>query len=636
MISLVSETPSCDGESALRWVKHQAFDLFKPVPRLSPTEWANQFRILSKESSFRPGRFDSTIAPYQVEPMDSVLDETVERVVLMWASQTGKTETINNIVGFHIDWKPSPILVLQPTLEMAETWSKDRLVPMLRDTPRMRGKVQDPRSRDSNNTILHKRFPGGHVTACGANSAASLASRPIRVVICDEVDRYPMSAGTEGDPVALAYKRADTFADSVLFMTSTPTIKGASRIEREFELTDKRHFFVPCPKCNHYQILNWHQVKWPDDQPDKAYLECSGCQAQLSDKERIQMVQKGEWRPTAPYSGKRGYHINGVYSPFPSKKGFKNRLHQMAVEFLDAKAKGSETLKVWTNTFLAETWEEEAQAGPDPELIFARRENYSQPNPEGGEPITVLPEKCVVLVAFGDVQQDRVEVGIVGAGEGEELWVIEHRSFKGNIERWDVWDEVDQFIQKKYQHPLGAELKPYACGFDTGHKSKIVQAFVKRCRPRLVYATKGIGTSGIPWVTRSRKQPILLLKVNTAKEAIYSRLNLEQHGPGYIHLPMTVDLEFCRQMVSERVVTRFRFGMPVKTFEEHGRNEALDILVGSMAMLDLVRPNYKKLAERLKPAEVIETDPNSDIVLRPPRPRMNKTGKKWMSGFGKL
>jgi phage terminase large subunit GpA-like protein len=261
----------------------------------------------------------------------------------------------------------------------------------------------------------------------------------------------------------------------------------------------------------------------------------------------------------------------------------------MVVDFLDAKAKGIETIKVWTNTFMAETWEEESQQGPKPEIAYARREDYE-----------VIPENCVVLVAFGDVQLDRVEVGIIGAGAGEELWGIDYRIFKGNVEQWYLWDEIDAFIQQKWKHESGAELSPVAVGFDTGHKSKIVLQYVKRCQPRRVFATKGVGTSGVPWVQRSRKQPIFLLRVNTAKEAIYSRANLEEFGPGYMHFNKRFDLEFFRQLFSERVVTRFKFGNPYRTFEQHGHNEALDIMVGCLAMLEILRPNYVKLAENLK------------------------------------
>jgi phage terminase large subunit GpA-like protein len=301
------------------------------------------------------------------------------------------------------------------------------------------------------------------------------------------------------------------------------------------------------------------------------------------------MVKAGEWRPSAPFKGKRGYYLNGLNVLFKAKRGFRNRLHQMAVGFLDAKKRGKESLKTWTNTFLAETWEDEAQEAHKPELIYARREDYA----------ARLPEKCVVLVAGADVQADRIECEIVGAGEGEETWGIEYRTFTGNIETWALWDELDAFLQKKFLHASGAELSVAAACVDSGHKGKIVYSFVKRCQPRRVFAVKGIGTNGVPWVTRSRKAPVLLLKTHTAKEAIYSRLNLTEPGPGYQHFPIGYDLEYFRQLVSERVVTRFRFGNAYHAFEEHGRNEALDARVYAMAALELLRPNYAALERNL-------------------------------------
>ena len=193
--------------------------------------------------------------------MDAFNDPTVREVVVMSSAQIGKTEMVNNLVGFHVAQDPSPILVVQPTLDMAQTWSKDRLAPMLRDTPALQNLVKDPRSRDSGNTTLHKVFPGGHITACGANSPSSLASRPIRVVLCDEVDRYPVSAGTEGDPVSLAKKRAATFWNRKILLVSTPTNKGASRIEMSYEESDQRKYYVPCQHCGHKQIMAWSNVK---------------------------------------------------------------------------------------------------------------------------------------------------------------------------------------------------------------------------------------------------------------------------------------------------------------------------------------------------------------------------------------
>ncbi len=247
-------------------------------------------------------------------------DATIETVVVMSSAQIGKTEIINNVVGYHIHLDPSPILLLQPTLEMAEAWSKDRFAPMLRDTEALRGLVKDPRARDSGNTLLHKRFPGGHITMAGANSPSSLASRPIRLVLCDEVDRYPASAGTEGDPVSLAKKRSTTFWNRKLLLTSTPTIKGASRIEAAFEQSDQRRFHVPCLHCGEYQALTWHQVKWESDSErhrvETAHYECGQCGAALYDSDKPEMLSAGIWIATAPFTGTAGFHISELYSPW--------------------------------------------------------------------------------------------------------------------------------------------------------------------------------------------------------------------------------------------------------------------------------------------------------------------------------
>lgn len=600
-----SSLESIQTEVALRAVWERHCEILKAPPKLKPSEWADTYRQLSREANAKGGQWRSF--PFQVEPMDSVIDPTVQSTALQWASQiTGKTEVVLNIIAYFIHQDPAPILVVQPNMTpMGEAFSKLRIGPMVRDTPALRGLIKEPRARDSGNTVMQKAFPGGHLTITGANAPAGLASRPIRVAIFEEIDRYEPSAGNEGDPVSLGEKRTESFWNAVIFKNSSPTFKGRSRIEKEIEISDKRMWYVRCPKCDCWQVLKWHQVKWPEGKPEGAVLECQGCASTFNDQVRIQMVKNGEWRPTAPFKGKRGYLLNGLNTLLRAKRGYQSRLHQMAEDFLDAKARGTQSIQVWTNTFLAETWEDQAQEGPKPEVMYARREDYE-----------VIPQNCVVLVAFGDVQLDRVEVGIVGAGAGEELWGIDYRVFKGNVEQWYLWDEIDAFIQAKYRHASGAELSAAASGFDTGHKSKIVLQYVKRCQPRRVFATKGVGTSGVPWVQRSRKQPIFLLRVNTAKEAIYSRANLEEFGPGYLHFNKRFDLEFFRQLFSEKVVTRFKFGNPYKTFEEHGHNEALDIMVGCLGMLEILRPNYAKLAENIQRS----VQSNESEAPKPPPP----------------
>ena len=253
-------------------------DVLRPPPKLTISEWADRERRLDSQSSAEPGRWYTSRAEYQRGMMDACSDPKNKEVVIMSAAQLGKSEALLNIIGYHIDNDPCPMLMLQPSLDMAQAFSKDRVANgLLASTPCLQDKVRSPRSRDSGNTTLHKMFPGGAITLVGANSPSSLASRPVRLVLCDEVDRYPVSAGSEGDPIQLARKRASTFWDRKIVMVSTPTIKGASRIEEAFEKSDQRHYHVPCPHCEHKQKLDWGHVIWTDNDPETAGYRCESC-----------------------------------------------------------------------------------------------------------------------------------------------------------------------------------------------------------------------------------------------------------------------------------------------------------------------------------------------------------------------
>ncbi|MGO4917347.1 phage terminase large subunit family protein [Pseudogemmobacter sp. W21_MBD1_M6] len=265
--------------------------MLRPPPDLTISDWADQNRRLSSEASAEPGQWRTSRAEYQRGIMDAISDPSVETVVVMSSAQTGKTETQLCCVGYHIDQDPAPIMVVMPTERDAETWSKDRFSPMARDTPCLQDKIANPKSRDGNNKILHKRFPGGHLTIVGANAPSGLASRPIRLLLCDEVDRYPFSAGAEGDPVNLARKRTVTFWNRKIVLVSTPTNKGASRIETAYQESDQRRFWVPCPECGTEQILTWPQVRWDKGEdgshkPDTARYHCVECDAVWRDEAR--------------------------------------------------------------------------------------------------------------------------------------------------------------------------------------------------------------------------------------------------------------------------------------------------------------------------------------------------------------
>ena len=575
--------------------------------------------------------------------MDEVDNPEVGELVLMWCSQlSGKTETINNIIGQKVDIDPCPILNLQPTLEMAETWSKDRFSTMLRDTPALRGRVKDPRSKDANNTILHKRFPGGHITIAGANSPASLASRPIRMVVCDEIDRYPPSAGTEGDPIALAEKRTESFPDAIKIKTSTPTIRKISKIEKAFEASDKRYWFCPCPHCQHEQTLKWGQVKWEEKNPNNAWYECEGCGAKWTDEERQAAVRAGEWRATAPFSGIRGYHLNGIYCLFRPQRPFKTRLQQMAVSFLRAKEGGKYTLMVWTNTFLAETWEDATEVIEFSDLM-KRREDYKT------DPI---PARIKLLTCGVDVQKDRIELEVDGWADGEESWGICYRIIPGNTLQEAVWLELDQFLQNTaWKREDGTELRITAACVDSSAYTDEVYAYCKRRFARRIYAVKGSNQPGQPVVgslSRSNRMkcPVYRIGTDTAKDIIFGRLQIEPvatHDPvgGYMHYTRDAkagfDENYFKMLTAEEVRLKYVKGHPVREYKpkyEGARNEALDLRVYSLAALCILQPDWILLTKNLERKSrdyTLRVEKKADADAEPePQPEKEPPKKPWI------
>lgn len=610
---------------------------------LTVSEWANRYRYLSRESSAKSGKYRTSATPYVAELMDSACEDTVQSVCAMFAAQTGKTESLNNISGFFIHADPAPILMVQPTIELAESWSKEKLTPMVRDTPALSRLVKDPRSRDSGNTILFKQYPGGNIAIVGANAPAGLAGRPRRVVLLDEVDRFPASAGTEGDPCALAIRRTESFYNSVIVLTSTPTTKGISRIEKEFDQTDKRFWFCPCPACGEWQTLKWVNVAWPEGKPEEAFLKCEKCPAMLDDAARVKMIKAGEWRATAPFNGKRGYHLNGIYSPFKHKRGYKNRLHQMAAQFLEAKHGGEETLKTWVNTFLAETWES-AGATINPDDIGARREDYA----------TEVPAGVLVLTWAADVQGDRIEAEIVGWGEGEECWGIRRGYFVGDPNTSPhVWQQLRDFAETELTHPLYGKIKPTIGVVDSGFATQAAYQFVRKMMPARVYAVKGAKNRlkhPVETPRRGGRSSALLVDTQEFKSIIYSRLKNDKPGPRYYHFPKSYDDEFFAQLTAEKVVTKHAKGIASQSWENtrsNRRNEALDIRVYLHAALHILNVNWEKLKENmgkrgevkeyvLKPAEPQTTEQAAEHpAARPARapflPR--RPGGGWVGGF---
>ena len=553
--------------------------------------------------------------------MDACSDPNIQEVVVMAGAQLGKTEAILNIIGYHIHHDPSPILVLQPTLDMAQAFSKDRVASgLIRSTPALRDKVKDPRSRDSGNTTLHKVFPGGALTMVGANSASGLASRPIRLVLCDEVDRYPTSAGTEGDPIQLARKRSATFWNRKIVMVSTPTNKGASRIEEAFEQSDQRRFHLPCKHCHHEQVMKWANVRWEDD-PDTAAYMCEGCGVLWSDSDRRWSIRNGTWIAAKPFNGIAGFAINGLCSPWtPLTDGVKDFL---------AVRKNPEQLRVWTNTYLGETWEDAGEQIDDYDLAERR------------EVIETIPEDVMFLTCGTDVQDNRLECSIVGWGRDDESWVVEHVTLYGDPSTPQLWSALDSVIFKTYDTVNGRQMGIRATCIDSGgHFTNAVYQYCKKHTGRRVFAIKGVGGEGKPAAGRPSKAnvakcPLFPIGVDTVKSLLFARMRIDEPGAGYIHFSDRLDEEYFRQLTAEKVVTRFHKGFKKRVFEKiRARNEALDCMVYSYAAYAILGINVNSMADKIASEEPIKSIKEDNNDRKPQsRPFVPPTGRNFVNSW---
>lgn len=597
---------------------------FTPPPDLTVSEWADAERRLSPEASAEPGRWDTSRAEYQRGIMDAASDKTVEAVVIMSSAQIGKTEIVNNLAGFYIDQDPSPILVLQPTIDMGKTWSKDRLAPMLRDTPALQGRVADVKSRDGGNTILHKTFPGGRITIAGANAAASLSSRPVRVFLADEVDRYPLSAGTEGDPVSLGTKRTTTFWNRKIILVSTPTVKGQSRIEAAYEESDQRRYYVPCPHCEHEQTLKWAQVKWPEGDPNGAEYACEECGSLWSDVERWRAVSQGRWQASRPSNGVAGFHLNELYSPWV-------KLAETAKAFLDAK-KSTERLQTWVNTALGETWEEKGER-LEADSLKRLAEVYGPDD---------LPDDVIFATAGVDTQGDRLEVEVVGWGAEERSTGILYAVLHGDPAQNSVWSDLDDLLLTTFHTASGRPVRIEAASVDSGgHHTEAVHRFTRERFGRRVYSIAGKGGQGVPaWPVRGSRaktrDTVFLIGVDTIKDMVTARWKIDE-GEASCRIPADPELgyddQWMAQQTAEERVTRYKEGRPYTVWvcPKNKRNEAFDCRVYATAALKSIPSAVRKRAmtPTPKPREPAETkEAPSEAPAKSPRPR--RRGNDWL------
>jgi len=577
-----------------------------PPKNLKISDWADHYRKLSPESSAEAGQWRTDRAEYQREIMDAFNDTDIQRIIFMKSAQVGATEILLNVIGYYIDQDPAPMLIMQPTLQMAQAFSKDRLATMIRDSEKIRHCVKDARSRDSGNTVLSKKFAGGNLNIVGSNSAAGLASRPIRIVLADETDRYEQSAGAEGDPISLATKRTTTFWNKKIYMCSTPTIKGLSRIETAFEESDKRYYHVPCPECNTKQVLKWKNVVWEEDKPETANYACDECGAVIDESKKQWMLKHGEWVASAPKSETAGFHISELYSVWSTWA-------DMAKSFLEAK-KNPEMLKTWINTALGESWEEQGEA-VEYDTLLARRLNYDY---------TTIPEDVLVLTAGVDTQKDRLELQLVGWGKNYEAWVCDYKIFWGDPNAMNVWNDLDNYLKKRFKTESARSIPISCCTIDSGgHHTNMVYQFTKPRQARRIFAVKGLSVAGKPIANRpsyvgKNKAALYGIGTDSAKEAIFARLSTEPDTTT-LHFCSDLDEEYFKQLTAEKRITKFVRGRKTLAWKQvRPRNEALDTLVYNFAAIYILNPNYeaienKILTQESKPREKPQNRPQKGI-----------------------
>lgn len=582
-------------------IEELATSVLQPPPELKLSEWAERHRVLASGASEK-GPYRLSRVPYLREILDEFSNPEVRELVILKSARLGVTDgVINNAVGYCIDQDPGNILVVWPTKEDAQEWSKETLPELFELTTCLRGKVADAESRSSDNTILHKRFAGGFLTTIGSNSPRALRRRNARYVFVDEYDALDDRASTgEGDVGRRAARRADASPDAKIVFTGSPRGRN-SRIIRDYLNSDRREFQVPCPHCGHRQALDWGSIQWEKERdpktgktarhfPETAHYVCRACEGVIHEgRQKRAMIERGTWVPQNPGARVRGYKITTLYSLFVSW----GALAEQWIAAKRALEAGDPQLRIeFTQQVLAEYWEPTVDK-PDTAALSQRREVYAAPVPAG----------VGVLTAAVDVQGDRLELLIKGWGVGQESWDIAHHRIYGDPEGEDVWKRLDLLLFKPFLHELGGELRVRCTLVDSGNWAERVYKYCARRRSLGVYAVKGEPSKkGRPLLWTSKTATLAdrlwLVDEERFKRTILRRLRIQlvpgQAGaPGYIHFPSPqadgLDDEYLSQFENEVVVPEQKpDGSTVFKWKLLGPNEALDLQKYALAALHVL------------------------------------------------
>lgn len=597
----------------------KSFANYRPPENLTVSQWAGRYRVLSRESSAEAGPWNNDRTPYLVEIMDAFTDSRVSHLTMVASSQVGKSEIELNIIGYIIDQDPGSILYIQPNLDDAKKFSKLRIAPMLRDSPRLHGKVSEIKSRDSGNTTLQKSFPGGMLTIVGSNSPSALASTPARYIIGDERDRWALSAGTEGDPWKLAEARTTTFYNAKKVDVSTPTDKESSPIAKSFFDGTQERWCRKCLHCGEWHDIVFNDIKFDFDvvkagrKKDYTVKSVSWCCPScgcLSSEEEVR-AQPARWiaeNPAAIAKGHRSFWLNAFSSPWTTWE-------KIVYEFLQAKD-DPQKLKVVYNTKLGQLWEERGDL-EDEDTFLARREDYG--TRDDGTAVE-LPDGVLVLTCGVDTQDDRLEYEVVGWGHYNESWGVKKGIVIGDPNDDKTWMRLDDVLTHVYRFADGRGLTiSMTCVDSGGHKT---QSVYRHCRERMgrrVFAIKGQGGDGIPFTRPPSKVNIIVNGRSIGKAWLYSigvdagkadilkgALRVLEPGPKYCHFPSRsdagYDLAYFTGLLSEKEVVKTERGRTRLAWVKlpgHERNEALDCRNYALAALRIIDPDMDAVERRL-------------------------------------
>lgn len=607
-----------------------------PPDDLTVTQWAEAKRRLSAESAAEPGPWRTERTPYLREPMDAFTDPKVRHIVMVAASQVGKSEFLNNCIGYIIDEDPGSILFIHPTTIDAQEYSKLRIAPMLRDSPALRQKIAAPKSRDSHNTILQKAYPGGILTMCGSTEAHALASKPIRYVFGDERDRWATSAGNEGDPWDLAMARQTTFYNAKAVEVSTTTIKNASAIEAAYYTGTMERWNSKCPHCGEYHEIRWSDIRFEYDEiivshkktykVKKVYYTCPGCGCISTEAEMKRAPAK--WiaeNPEAYGQGTRSFWLNAFVSQWASWES-------IVLKYLNALG-STKKMQVVFNTCFGEPWEDRGDI-EDEDSLLARREDYGKD--KNGEPVE-LPPGVLVLTAGVDTQDDRMEYEIVGHGFFGETWGIEKGIVMGRPDDDATWNKLDEVVfDRVMRFENGVGLRVSMSFVDEGgHFTQSVRA---QCNARIskkVFCIKGMPGQDKPYISPPKKQKIFVnqiavgtcwqyqLGVDSGKEIIMDNLRVQTPGQKYCHFPKRDDYcsAYFAGLLSETKVYDPNKKQPWswKKIPGHERNEPLDCRNYALAAFKALPKNLDEIDRQIKAASGVRVPAPPSANITPPK-----------------